>query len=67
MNYLGAIEKWAIWSPDIENAFSRADGFSSDVLLRAATKWDPSSAQQIWKLHASAYGLSDVPVAFYTS
>ena len=32
---LSAIRKWKLWSLDIKNACSQADGFERDVFLRA--------------------------------
>ena len=59
----GRSGKCSIWSLDIESASPRADGPSSDVLLRAPVERGPESTRRIWKLYAPAYVLNDAPKA----
>ena len=55
----------SIWSLDIKNASSQADGFDRAVFLRAPVEWDPDHTRRIWKLSAPAYGLNDASAEYH--
>ena len=60
---LSDLDKWKLWSFDIENAFFQADGFDRDVFLRAPGEWGPGASRRARNLNAPAYGLNDAPAA----
>ena len=62
---LSTIRPWKLWSLDIKNAFSQADGFGRDVFSHAPTDWDPPCNKRAWRLKAPALGLKDAPVALH--
>ena len=64
---LCAIEKWKLWSLDIEDAFLQADGFTRVVFLQPPSEWAPLRSDRAWELKAPAYGLNDAPVVSRSS
>ena len=60
----GALKRWNIWSLNIKNALSQADGFGREVFVRAPLGWGPKTAYRIRKLRAPASGLKKASAAF---
>ena len=60
----GPSKKWPIWSLDKKNAIVQEGGFDHEVFLRATCGWDSTDEHRVWRLRATAFGLSDAPVAF---
>ena len=59
-----ALRGWRLWSLDIKNESSQADGFEGHVSFQSPPERVTGDSRRVWKLNAPANGFNGATVAF---